>query len=127
MIARLRGYGELAALVGKQVYGGFAPQGADMPYLVVFRVSGAPLNTLSGPNSRGDHETRVQVDCVAARYQDVKTIADAARGALSGWSDSGARVTSCMLDNEIDDTESPQDESNVVAQRVVQDYIVFYQ
>ena len=126
IIARLRGYADVGALVGEQVYGGFARAGTPLPYIVVTRISGSPLNTLSGPDSLGDNGCRLQVDCFAGKYGDVKRIADAVRGALSGYTDSGAGITSCLLDNEIDDTDEPTDASNVVTQRVIQDYIVFY-
>lgn len=117
----------MAELVGSQVYGGHAKEGVDTPYVIVTRISGQPFNTLSGPNSLGDFESRLQVDCIADRYADVKRIGDAVRTALSGWRDAGAGITSCMLDNEQDDTEPNLDGSNVVTQRVIQDYIVHYQ
>lgn len=125
--ARLTGYAATSAMVSSRIYGGYAPQNALPPYIVVGRVSGGPLNTLSGPNSLGDFQARIQVDAIAADYGQAKAIADAVRAALSGWSDAGARVTSCLLDNEQDDTEPPDDGSEVVWQRVIQDYIVWYQ
>jgi hypothetical protein len=125
--ARLRGAPSVAVLVTNRIYAGYAPQNADPPYIVVTRVSGQPLNTLAGPNSHGDHETRLQIDAIATDYGQCKAIADAIRAALSGWSDAGARITSCLLDNEQDDTEPPDDGSEVVWSRVIQDYIVWYQ
>lgn len=117
----------MAELVGSQVYGGHAKEGVDTPYVIVSRISGQPFNTLSGPNTLGDFEARLQVDCIADRYADAKRIGDATRTALSGWRDAGAGIISCMLDNEQDDTEPNLDGSNVVTQRVIQDYIVHYQ
>ena len=135
--SRLKGTPDVASLVSGQIYGGYAPQAASGDYLVLQRISTTPLTVISplGTNSNGDVQARIQIDCIANPkpsdtrdvYFRVKAIADAVRASLHGWSEAGAKITSCLLANEIDDTEPPGDGSNVATQRVIQDYIIWFQ
>ena len=128
---------DVNSLTTGQIYAGFAPQTASGDYLVLTKVSGNPINTLGGTNQNGDRMARIQVDCIsqnvagatnyAKAYARVKALSEAVRESLRNWRDSGAKVTSCTLENEIDDTEPPEDGTSVGTQRVILDFIVWYQ
>lgn len=59
IVSALTGHAGLSALVGNRIYPKRAPQGAEFPHVVFFRVSGARHNNLDGENIQNP---RFQVD-----------------------------------------------------------------
>lgn len=72
----------LAAVAGGQRYWLRAPQGEKPPYVVLQRASG--VRDYHQQGASGLVKSRVQIDCYAATYEDVKTTAVAVVNALSG-------------------------------------------
>lgn len=57
--------------------------GAALPRVVLTRVSGGASYAHDGADGLG--RARVQIDCVAATYSAAVALAEAVKGALSGW------------------------------------------
>ncbi len=72
----------VSAIVGARVYPMVMPQRATFPAVTYFRVSGGQQNTLDGYS--GTENPRIQVDCWAKKYADVKALAAAIRAAMDG-------------------------------------------
>jgi hypothetical protein len=79
----LSGDSEVAALVSSRVYPAAIPQGAAMPAVAYRLISSLDLDGLDG--SIGVRKAAVQVDCYAATYMEVKTLAAAALEALQDF------------------------------------------
>lgn len=110
-----------AAVPHAAVDWGWSAQGASLPRIVLYRVSGGPDYTMSGPS--GLAEARVQVDCFAGTMRDAKMIGRAVRSALSGLR-SGV-ISGAFLDQERD-LPPDTDGAGMVA-RVSLDFNIHYQ
>jgi len=113
--------GTVSGLVSTRIYPVKLPQSPDMPAITYSRVSGPRIQTIAGPS--GLAYPRVQVDSWASTYTGIKTLADAVRQALDGYSGTIAsiRIGGIMMDGELDLYEPGVEEY-----RVTQDYIVWY-
>ena len=105
IINRLLATAGVTALVGTRVYPGARTQGSALPALVFNRISGVRDYTMT--QASGLVESRVMVDVWAASYGAAKTLARAARAALSGISGtfSGIEIQGVFLDGERDSFE----------------------
>lgn len=72
--ARLLADEEVAATVGTKVYWTLVPQGTELPYIRMQTVSDERPEHLGGYD--GARQTRVQVDCFAARYGEARGLAE---------------------------------------------------
>ena len=113
--------GTVAGLVSTRIYPGKLPQIPTLPAVTYSRVDGPRVQSLVG--SSGLAHPRLQIDCWAETYAGVKTLANAVRGAIDGYSGtiSGTRVGGVLIDDEQDVYEP-----NVEFYRVSQDYIVWH-
>jgi hypothetical protein len=84
----------LGALVGDRIHWVTRPQGSDLPAVVLNKIDALPDYTMQGPS--GLSSNRIQVDCLAASYGEVKAVARAVAAILSG------------LDETIGDGNSPE-------------------
>jgi hypothetical protein len=75
--------GDIASLVGTRVYPVLIPQRAALPLLVYQVISDMPDYHLRGES--GLTVARIQIDCVAATYSQVKTLAQYVRLACGGY------------------------------------------
>lgn len=121
--AQLADDSAVSDIVGTRIRFAQAREGDDPPYLVLSKISSQTINAMNGPTTT--FTGRIQVDIIAATYAAVKTLADAVRSALNGWTSAGA-VSSCLLDNELDGFDDPTDASDKGVCRVIQDYIAWY-
>lgn len=98
---------DIAAIVSDGIYPLFIPQGREPPCLVYQQIDAARQVTYDGTN--GLVGASVQVDCLAKRYSDARTLADAVRGALTDYSGdmAGTAVRNCFVvaDQDLSDIE----------------------
>jgi hypothetical protein len=77
----LLGAAGVAALVGERAYPLKLPQSATKPAVTYTRVAGLPANDLDGDD--GDLiNVRLQLDCWAEQFDDVRAVAEAVRAAI---------------------------------------------
>jgi len=111
----------VAAIVGTRIYGSTAPQKVTTPYIVYRRISGVRWRTMAGAS--GKAQPRMQVDLYDTGYNDVKTLANAARVALDDYKGmvAGVRVGGIALES---DTDFFEDDVNPQLHRVSMDFMV---
>jgi len=82
-------------------YAQLLPQSATFPAITFSKVSGPREYSHSGQTYA---EPRMQIDCWAKGYLEVKELAEDVRAALSGYTGTfdGKKVMSCFLLNETD-------------------------
>jgi hypothetical protein len=75
---------DIQPLVGTRVYPMFLPQNPTLPAITYQRVSGNRVQSLKGVNSLS--HPRIQYDCWAESYTDVKDLAEKLINALNDYS-----------------------------------------
>lgn len=80
LYAHLSANADLSALVASRIYPLVIPQGASLPALVYQRISGVPANHAGRVPTL--ESARVQINCYAQRYGQVKDLRDAVIAAL---------------------------------------------
>ena len=128
IITKLLATSGVTDLVGSRVRPGGLAKSDHLagPSIAIHRVSGGPLNTLSGGGT--SYLSRVQLDCIAPTWLGARSLATACATALNGWRDiaSTPRIDMVHLEDETDDDFSPTDGSDFPLHRVIQDYHVSY-
>lgn len=114
--------GTIAGIVSARVYPDIFPQGATFPGIVYQRISGVRDYTLAGPD--GLCVARMQVTCWSTTRAASKSLAEAVRKCLAGYS---GTMTSTVVQfvrqlDEIDGFESDPE-----LYRTDADYEVYYE
>lgn len=100
----LTGAPAVIAAAGGRIYWGLAPQGAQLPYIVLTRISGFDEPHLTGTD--GLWRYRVQVDCYGSDRPSAVTLHRAVVALLNGYSTfTGSGITGCFIDSTRDYTE----------------------
>lgn len=104
IVAQLREYAPLAALVGTRIYPLTYPQNATFPLVIYQQTSRLPEYSHDGPC--GAEESRFQISAVHPSYSVARETADAIRGALRPWeqqqsAESGLTIGGAFLEDEI--------------------------
>lgn len=116
----------LVALVKRQIYRGFRSQSQELPCVTFLRVSTTPSNGAKG--STGTEHILIQVDCWARRSSEAREVAEAVKNAMDGWSrESSPSIGSAILNDERDDSESPDDGGQLAEFRVIQTWSIWQQ
>jgi hypothetical protein len=113
---------DVSAIVGSRVYPMRLPQGFDLPAISYQRVSGDRSKDLQG--STGHTEPRIQIDCWAKSYGEIKNLAEKLRLSLdrfTGDLGGGQYVHHVSLEGERDMFE---EETEIL--HVSQDYMISY-
>lgn len=97
---RLQAVGAVTALVGTRVYRQEIPQGAALPYIGLRKVGSPRLQNLEGPT--GEEDCRFEVACFGSDAGEAENVAEAVRGAMSGWRDLSVGVHRSDLTGEVD-------------------------
>ena len=94
--------GTVAGLVGQRVYPLVLPTRAALPAVVYQRISGVRVASHDGPSELA--RPRFQFACIGSTYAGAKTVANAVRTALDGYSGtvSEVQVFVALLENEVD-------------------------
>ena len=124
IVAVLKADGTVSALTTR-VQPWIRFQGTGLPAITYARISSSPYNHATGATTTW--ECRMQVDCWASTYSGAKALAAAARGALSGYSESGEtpNIVMAHLMSETDMEEPPESgEGASDIYRVMQEYFL---
>jgi hypothetical protein len=111
----------MTALGATPVDWGMSAQGITPPRVVLWRISGAPDYTNSGPS--GLEEARVQMDCYAISVGGAKLLARQVKTALSGLRQ--GIIKGAFLDAERD--LPPDTDGGSLLARVSLDFNIHYQ
>lgn len=124
--AVLTGTTAVSDIISTRVYPWHAPTNATLPYVIYGNTGGGTVNRLAAATST--FHVTFQVDILDDSYADVKTLADAVRTALNGWTDTDGTpaVSSCLLTDENDEFDPPEDDSEQGVYRVIQEYSIWY-
>ena len=98
------------------------PQSPTYPLILYTKITGMRDHHLQGPNGRA--HPRMQIESWAKTYTEAKTLADAIREALDGYSGtaSSTKIGSCLIESERDDYQNEID-----VHRVIQDYFTWHE
>ena len=105
-----------------RVYPVALPQSPQYPLILYTKITGMRDHHLQGPS--GHAHPRFQIEAWAKTYTEAKTLADAIREALDGYSGTaaGTKIGSCLIESEQDIYES-----EVEAFRVIMDFFVWHE
>lgn len=122
----LVGDATVGGLVGTRVYPAIVPQNASLPATTYQQLSGVREHTCAGP--QGMASPRFQINCWADTYAEARTLSDAVRVLLDGYSGtvSERTVHVMMLEDEGDMPEVPAGKD--VLKRFVKrlDFIIWF-
>jgi hypothetical protein len=113
--------GAVTALISTRVYPLYLPPDTTLPAVAYERISTRRSYAHDGPQA--PVTARLQFNSIATTLSAAMGVADAIRGALSGYTgvSAGVKIASCLLGNELS-----QDELDTGLARVVQDYLVTF-
>jgi hypothetical protein len=100
----------VTSLVGQRISPVLTAQDTTLPYVILTRVSLAPMNNITDPPSLDSN--RVQVDSFSETYAQARQVADACRAALE--------ASNVTMESEFDNFEP-----DVSEYRVTQDFLVW--
>ena len=105
-----------------RVYPVALPQSPQYPLILYTKITGMRDHHLQGPNGRA--HPRFQIEAWSKTYTEAKTLADAIREALDGYSGTaaGTKIGSCLIESEQDIYES-----EIEVYRVIQDYFIWHE
>lgn len=121
LVAFLSGDSEIAQRVSDRLYPALLPQGASGQSIVYTLISGRRDRTIEGAN--GIARLRLQLDCRAAKYGDVKRLALAVRRRLNDYR---GRMGNSTVLNTVVDGENDFYDPEAELHRVSQDVIITY-
>lgn len=100
---------DVSALVGDRIYPLLVPQDASLPAIAYQRISTGREEAHTGPS--GLCSARIQLTCIADSYESAKSVADAVRKSLDGFSGTMGtfEVGACFVVNDRDDWASSFD------------------
>ena len=125
LVSQLTGDSTVSGLVSSRVYPLLAPQGATLPCVVYEMTAHETINSTSGAGST--RHAQVEVLCLDDSYGGTKTLADAVRDALNGWTVSDSvTVSSCLLTSESDGFVQPNDDSEQPVYLITQEYSIWF-
>ena len=98
------------------------PQSPTYPLILYTKITGMRDHHLQGPNGRA--HPRFQIEAWSKTYTEAKTLADAIRKALDGYSGtaSGTVIRSCLIESEQDIYES-----EIEVYRVTSDWFIWHE
>ena len=98
------------------------PQSPTYPLILYTKITGMRDHHLQGPNGRA--HPRFQIEAWSKTYTEAKTLADAIREALDGYSGTaaGTKIGSCLIESEQDIYES-----EIEVYRVTSDWFIWHE
>ena len=105
-----------------RVYPVTIPQSPQYPLILYTKITGMRDHHLRGPS--GHAHPRFQIEAWAKTYTEAKTLADAIREALDGYSGTaaGTKIGSCLIESEQDIYES-----EIEVYRVTSDWFIWHE
>ena len=123
----LLSHGEIAVMTGKRIRPSRLSQGdANATSIRFASISRRSIHNLGGPC--GAVERQIQIDCYSPDYREVQDLAEKVRLAMYGFPGNYGDdyVKSVRLDSAVDSAEKIDDASDVVRERVRQDWQVWH-
>jgi len=98
------------------------PQSPTYPLILYTKITGTRDHHLQGPS--GHAHPRFQIEAWSKTYTEAKTLADAIREALDGYSGTaaGTKIGSCLIESEQDIYES-----EIEVYRVTSDWFIWHE
>lgn len=126
---RLLDNATVEGLLGVRLYGGVAPQDAELPYAVFTVISDVPWHHMEAASRLA--RARIQLDCYAESYAAVKALAKACREAVDGLDrevtvGSDTNALTIMLEMQADGDNERAAGAELGPYRVIQDYVVLH-
>ena len=124
--------GTVSGLISTQFYPAQASASADEPFVLYTRVSSNYEDFLDGVDADAAGSCNVQLDIFGSGYDNARTVADALRAALNGYSGtvtSGSdslAVNRIRLVNENDEFDNPENGRGAGTFRIAQDYEIYF-
>ncbi|MDH4319950.1 MAG: DUF3168 domain-containing protein [Desulfobulbaceae bacterium] len=125
LVARLKGFAGLTALVGARIYLGTVPQGQPRPAVTLQLVSVVPTGDM---RSHECERSRWQVSAWGDTYTQARTTATQVVAALSGFSGSlggVATVQQIFFDDQLEIAERPDDSDGAGFHHIPTDFMVW--
>jgi hypothetical protein len=99
-------------IIGTRLYPVVLPQLESVPAIVYRRISGGHNHNID--KATGSAIPVFELDCWADTYAQAETLAEAVRGVMQGFDGTmgDTVVTACILDDETDDYEPPDEGSD---------------
>lgn len=112
--------------VGARIYRHQRARGSAYPCVVFGRVNTETVNHSTGATTT--ETCTIQVDSFAKDLDDARTVADAVKTALSGWSNTGGTPSISMshLVSDFDVPADPEHGTDAPIYRITQDYLLSY-
>lgn len=122
----LNAAGMITALVGSNIYQGFAPSSTGVPYLVWTVIDSIPIHHQGG--SSGTTQTRIQVDCYDVSGAQLDYLAQAVRMELDHFRGliGSTFVNNTVLESRVDGLEGPSDGSQRRTLRSTMDFLIMH-
>ncbi len=117
----------VTAIIGSRLYPVVLPQSQDVPAITFSRVSGGHSHNLD--RATGSAIPAFEFDCWAATYAQAETLAEVVRGVMQGFGPGtmgDTEVKACILDDEADAYEPPEDASDKGVFRITLRYRIRY-
>lgn len=118
----------ITAIVGTKVYPGIPPQTAKAPFISFREIAFQRSETLTGVTNL--HNARAQIDCWGSTAEEMRSVSEALREALDGFSgpmgDIALNVRRCAYDGANDDPEKPPDGGDLDIHRKRVDFDIWY-
>jgi hypothetical protein len=122
---RMAGGTAITAIVGDRIYLGWREQTEALPCITFFRVDTQIQQSSAGRTHT--ERARIQVDMWGDGQRDLRTLADAVKARLDGWThESDPAISSCSLLSEICDLEDEGAGREVPTHRISQDWALWY-
>lgn len=123
LVAKLKATSAVTTLVSTRIWPGYRKEGTALPAIVYQMVGDNPVNYAGGTTDTA--EMRLAVYCLASTYAGAKTLGDAVKTALSGWTDDSGCIW--HLDNQRDDIGDAMAGQDVPEYYAInQDYMVWH-
>ncbi len=125
--AKLTATTAVTDIVGQKVFPIKAMQSTALPYITYQTISDNSINHATGATETNN--TRIQVDCWAATYDEARTLGKAVKEALKNWTDLAGdpAISSSHYDGGSDAPEPIlPGQDKLDAHRVRQDYLLWY-
>jgi hypothetical protein len=117
----------IADLVGTRIYPVVLPQGASRPAITYARISGGHSHNID--RATGSAIPTFEIDCWGDTFDEVDELAEALRQAMQGFGPGtfgSTAVKACLLDDETDAYEWPEDGSDKGIYRITLRYRIRY-
>jgi len=121
LYSRLTSDVAVSALVGSRVYNTRLPQGPTLPCVTYTRVSTVADMAHDGPV--GYELARYQIDAYATTFETIRSLADAVRNCLNGYSGTvlSTVIHAVLLDDQVNEWGDLLD-----VWRITQDYMIHW-